>query len=822
MHPALQRSALLIVLARTRVALLCVVFLALTTTARAQNGYSTLVLSPSYAAYRYLPLNQVDASATSPDVGPFASPATSARVIGAPPVVPGPLFNLPSGGSALAIDGVAQHLELDIPDFAGQFSGAAGVSWVIWYRAFDTARGAIFATQDQPDRNGFQLLLGANQSWNLPSEAQLTGVVTFPSGDHRAASITSDFADRDWHLLAVTYRAGEMRVFVDGLPVRPAFNNRGGTPRLDAFARSLIIGGVPTGTATAPTIAARKRLDVAHLSLHSLALDDAQILALWYAGNGYTGQAVFNAPALRPWFLDAQSRRVDVALVGDSNIGFGSTTGPSGHNVGMLQGLRRVLPIFGSALLTGAPQGGWASQLNGIAPPSFRLSGPEQPLPEFIRDAWPPHEQSFVSRPLYVAPGQEVLADAGAISLLNPISIDFPLAFSQRFQWQMRIARFGQASSPAGTFRPGLRQGFFPFSPLVSTAVSTLAAADGFDILTLEAPAGPRPANVYSLQYADLFSDLASQGPISVLCSRLLNPDQRSGAALSTIWAAGGESARFGADKFVNQSTVAQLGALLSEIVRAQSPDAPRLLVHIIEGGNDANDRRFAYSVTGQLTDLRSDTLAGQKLNTLAIMTRTRDAWINQGYDPARLHFLLGPYHPTETVGPKLRTVYLRGWRELARDLPSWNITVMDGFALSSINEFNDNNWYDPGGQSHLTEPGYLNFGLRTWQRLAQEAGFATAVGACCAGATCTLRPFDSCSPGRFAGLGTTCNAPGNRSVPCCLGDFDQSGQAQVNDLFEFIGAWFSNDPRAAVPDAAGTPTIDDLFEFIHAWFAGC
>ena len=53
-----------------------------------------------------------------------------------------------------------------------------------------------------------------------------------------------------------------------------------------------------------------------------------------------------------------------------------------------------------------------------------------------------------------------------------------------------------------------------------------------------------------------------------------------------------------------------------------------------------------------------------------------------------------------------------------------------------------------------------------------------------------------------------------------CPADFNCSGGAEVEDLFEYLDAWFTNDARADV-NRDGL-SIDDLFLFVQAWFEGC
>lgn len=54
-----------------------------------------------------------------------------------------------------------------------------------------------------------------------------------------------------------------------------------------------------------------------------------------------------------------------------------------------------------------------------------------------------------------------------------------------------------------------------------------------------------------------------------------------------------------------------------------------------------------------------------------------------------------------------------------------------------------------------------------------------------------------------------------------CPADFDASGSLSVQDIFDFLGAWFASDPRADFNTIGGV-TTQDIFDFLNAWFAGC
>ena len=57
-------------------------------------------------------------------------------------------------------------------------------------------------------------------------------------------------------------------------------------------------------------------------------------------------------------------------------------------------------------------------------------------------------------------------------------------------------------------------------------------------------------------------------------------------------------------------------------------------------------------------------------------------------------------------------------------------------------------------------------------------------------------------------------------SAPC-PGDFNCSGTATVQDIFDFLAAWFMTAPAADFNGAGGV-TVQDIFDFLAAWFQGC
>ncbi len=56
---------------------------------------------------------------------------------------------------------------------------------------------------------------------------------------------------------------------------------------------------------------------------------------------------------------------------------------------------------------------------------------------------------------------------------------------------------------------------------------------------------------------------------------------------------------------------------------------------------------------------------------------------------------------------------------------------------------------------------------------------------------------------------------------PLCRVDFNASGAVTVQDIFDFVAAYFTATPTADF-NSSGSVTVQDLFDFLAAYFAGC
>lgn len=91
--------------------------------------------------------------------------------------------------------------------------------------------------------------------------------------------------------------------------------------------------------------------------------------------------------------------------------------------------------------------------------------------------------------------------------------------------------------------------------------------------------------------------------------------------------------------------------------------------------------------------------------------------------------------------------------------------------------------------------------------------------GACCAGSACTITDPGGCS-GQFTGSNTVCGTAGN-PVTCCPANFNRVGGVSVQDVFDFLAAYFQSQ-AAADFNGDGGVSVQDIFDYVSAYFVPC
>jgi len=96
--------------------------------------------------------------------------------------------------------------------------------------------------------------------------------------------------------------------------------------------------------------------------------------------------------------------------------------------------------------------------------------------------------------------------------------------------------------------------------------------------------------------------------------------------------------------------------------------------------------------------------------------------------------------------------------------------------------------------------------------------------GACCITGSCFINTPAECAAigagAVWSGPDTTCGTTGNPTT-CCPANFNMVNGLGVQDLFDFLLAWFAGTPAADFNGVNGVG-IQDLFDYLVAYFSGC
>lgn len=99
----------------------------------------------------------------------------------------------------------------------------------------------------------------------------------------------------------------------------------------------------------------------------------------------------------------------------------------------------------------------------------------------------------------------------------------------------------------------------------------------------------------------------------------------------------------------------------------------------------------------------------------------------------------------------------------------------------------------------------------------------------CCRGTTCAIIPPAQCTVPAGVGVRVLfdlpCNVSGAAAAPCCYADFNHDDLVNLDDLFQYLAAWFGGDVAVYTKiggDGAALPNFEDLLIYINLWFAGC
>lgn len=470
--------------------------------------------------------------------------------------------------------------------------------------------------------------------------------------------------------------------------------------------------------------------------------------------------AVTGGDVARRLFHLADTRRIDLAIIGDSNVRIGGVTG---HEAGMGRAFAARFGCYATRVDPFMSVGGWGSTIAGVA--SFQFSpfstsaAPREATDTYFPTTWFPFGYG------YLAPDQPLRTDYNSGLFVGS---DCPIGIERALRYHLTHYRFRTPTTGrlSISIRSGLNANF------ASGTAPTAAATPGLSDFQLDVPAGDRPGGGLMCVPSNYVGAQPTRGPFLGLWQRMEAPGQLTGISYSPLLYQGGKSARAACASLSELGPAAPaLHEWLRQVTRLQGA-APVLAVQILHTGNDFNDHQPSCGPVGNLD---SSTHAGHADNLRGIMNTLRSAWAGMGFDPSNLYFVIGPYHP-RGYPIDLQQSYEAEWIELASTNP--NTIAIRGTLLSTFEEFQTSGWFASGGVdiSHLSAAGFEAWGTATVEALQRAA---------------------------------------------CPADLNHDRACSVEDIFVYLGGYFTG-AAAADYNGDGATTLDDLFAFLGAWFQGC
>lgn len=475
--------------------------------------------------------------------------------------------------------------------------------------------------------------------------------------------------------------------------------------------------------------------------------------------------AVTNVDVARRFVQLASTRRVDIAIIGDSN-----TRGQliSGHEDGFGRAFAARLGCYATRVDSVAGQGPWAATLAGVG--SYQISpfAGAQSAPYWVNKFLLTDPQ-MPRAGAWLAPGLELTVDMnGGLNVLpeHPMGIDGPLRY--------HLSDVGLGTTSTGFISLSVREPWpAPLSSQIASAPSSWSSAGVQGVMrsrSFDIAPGPRGTGLL-ITPVDPALGRFGVGPFAPTWHRLERTDRLTGISYSPLWYGGGLSAFHVCASFLSLASVdTAMNQYLTELTRQQNA-SPVLMVHILHGGNDRNSFWSSLGPTGPFP---SDTREGHRDNILCILERLRVIWDQMRLPQENLFFLLGPYHPRASE-PEYQQAFEAAWRDVADGDPQ--VIVIAGSMLSTPDEFQSRGYFaTPIDPAHLSVLGY-----RTWGRAGVDAMLQAV----------------------------------------CPADVNYDRLLSAMDIFDFVNAWFSRQPIADF-DYSGQAGVNDLVDFLNSWFAGC
>ncbi|MFZ4573394.1 MAG: GC-type dockerin domain-anchored protein [Phycisphaerales bacterium] len=448
---------------------------------------------------------------------------------------------------------------------------------------------------------------------------------------------------------------------------------------------------------------------------------------------------------------DAGASRVDVVMLGDSNQLYGG----NGYEYGWGKELAARYGLYGTGLHwigENSGQGANAGYMcNTIANASAGVFsyGASPSLPDPLNpwgsDLQPCNVLMLLGGSTLVSVGMTLHADGPYYEI------------GDAMEFRVLYRTLGSGVS----LRPQLRMGAAPYT--LFCQLPEVGHVEGVREAVVSCPGATAGTGAVDFRVGNF-----TVAPYEVYFAHGVNTSRGAGAAVSTLYARGGMSARDAAAALLavnDQVLTTYLGTLRAR----QNSVSPRVVVRVAFGLNDINET--LPSIPNGYPPASAEAYAD---NLATIISRFEAIGVSNGWDPAGFEFVITTPHPIAEPDP----TWMEGFRGAADTLRAHpRVRVVHMGHLSTVAEMIARGWYvSAGDRNHLSLAGY--------EGLSQlEVGALLASG--------------------------------------CASDINGDSSIDGDDVIAFFGYWDSGLIRADFTGDGGVDG-DDVIGFFGAWDSGC
>jgi hypothetical protein len=455
--------------------------------------------------------------------------------------------------------------------------------------------------------------------------------------------------------------------------------------------------------------------------------------------------------AAQSFLSEASSRRVDVVMLGDSNQLYGGV----GYEHGWAKELDARFGLYGTGLHwigENSGQGaGTGFMCNTIANASAGVFsyGASPSLPDPL-NPW--------GSDLQPASVIMLLSGSSLTSVGMTLHADGPYYdVGDVMEFRVLYRTLGSGVS----LRPQLRMGAAPYT--VFCQLPEVGHVEGVREAVVSCPGATAGTGAIDFRVGNF-----TVAPYEVYFGHGVNTARGAGAAVSTLYARGGMSARDAAAALIatnDEVLTRYLGALRAR----QNAAGARVVVRVAFGLNDINE-----TLPSIPNGYAPGSAEGYADNLWTIVSRIEGVAVSNGWDLSGFEFVISTPHPIAEPDP----AWFVGFRDAADELAANpRVRAVHLGDLVTVAELVERGWYvSAGDRNHLTRAGYEG--------------------------------LSSLEVGALLGAGCPSDVTGDSSVD---GD----------DVIAFFGWWDNGDMEG---DFTGDGAVDgdDVIAFFGAWDGGC